>query len=175
MSSSFCFGVFTFHITWTVDTTHGAMTGRLSDVDEESPRNGVRGRGNHTWDPYKEWGGLYWEGFVWQADMLPYKEIEKSVGGGATGIADILLLWSKWAWLTCMGAGRMQGSRLDFMKRKEAKHTAERVGGKGEWQQEEWKRYSNFWKKFSVLHLNILITFSKNINTSLPSVKCNIA
>ena len=34
----------------------------------------------------------------------------------------------------------MQGSRLDFMKRKEAKHTAERVGGKGEWQQEEWKK-----------------------------------
>ena len=36
----------------------------------------------------------------------------------------------------------MQGSRLDFMKRKEAKHTAERVGGKGEWQQEEWKKKS---------------------------------
>jgi len=31
----------------------------------------------------------------------------------------------------------MQGSRLDFMKRKEVKHTAERVGGKGEQQLEE--------------------------------------
>lgn len=34
----------------------------------------------------------------------------------------------------------MQGSRLDFMKRKEAKHTAERVGGKAEQQQEECRR-----------------------------------
>lgn len=34
----------------------------------------------------------------------------------------------------------MQGSRLDFMKRKEAKHTAERVGGKGEQQQEKRRR-----------------------------------
>lgn len=31
----------------------------------------------------------------------------------------------------------MRGSRLDFMKRKEAKNTAERVGGKREQQQEE--------------------------------------
>lgn len=31
----------------------------------------------------------------------------------------------------------MQGSRLDFMKRKKVKLTAERVGGKGEQQQEE--------------------------------------
>lgn len=29
----------------------------------------------------------------------------------------------------------MRGSRLDFMKRKEVKRTAERVGGKGEQQQ----------------------------------------
>lgn len=33
----------------------------------------------------------------------------------------------------------MQGSRLDFLKRKEARLTAERVGGKGEQQQEEWR------------------------------------
>ena len=48
MSSSFCFRVFTFHIMRTVDRAHGVMAGRLSDVDGESPRNGVRGRGNHT-------------------------------------------------------------------------------------------------------------------------------
>ena len=34
----------------------------------------------------------------------------------------------------------MQGSRLDFMERKEAKHTAERVGGKAEQQQEYQRR-----------------------------------
>lgn len=39
----------------------------------------------------------------------------------------------------------MQGSRLDFMKRKEVKRAAEGVGGKGEQQQEG--EEAERWKK----------------------------
>lgn len=61
-------------------------------------KGSVWGRGI-TWTTLQGngWGGdVYWEGIVWRADMLPYKEMKKSVRGGATGSADMLLLWSKW-------------------------------------------------------------------------------
>lgn len=96
-------------------------------------------KGNHLWHPNrKKDGGVYWEEFVWQADMLPYKEMEKSVRGGAhVSLISCCyeakgLDWHAWGWDVCKGPVWILWSVKS--------HTAERVGGKGEQQQEEQRR-----------------------------------
>lgn len=80
--------------------------------------------------------------------MLPYKEMERSSGGGATGTTDTLLLRSKLAWLTRKGAGPTRECCLDFIKREEAKCTAERESGR-KWRsaargmEKNWRRKSD--------------------------------
>ena len=67
---------------------------------------------NRMWHPTREKDGggegACWEGFLWQADMLPYKEMGDKCGRRSLGAADLPLLRGKRPWLTRVGAGRMQ-------------------------------------------------------------------
>lgn len=111
---------------------------------------------NYTWNPTRKRMEVFWEGFVWQADMLPYKVMQKRVVGGAWAPPISCcyeangLDWHAWGRDTCKGpvwilwsVKKWSAQQREWEERENSSKRSAEEEQEGE--EEEWWRRRRGW------------------------------